>query len=274
MTAASRPRRTVRQKATGAARALAAPRVVVEAVFPEVDGGRFPAKRTAGEHVAVRAHVFADGHDAIGGVVCFRRTGERDWRETPVRATGNDEFIGGFEAEGPGMMEYTVEAWIDGFTTWRSDLQQRVNAGWDVSSELLAGAELLRAAAARATRPDSATLRFAAQRLGNTTVDLETRVQAALAEELAECAARWPDRSAATRYQTLELLVDHELSRRRRAAARPGRDGLRRALPAADPPNRRDQPQRTREPPPDGARRSRESVGYWLSRRRSHRGAP
>src|SRR5436190_14081598 len=38
-------------------------RVVIENVTPEVDEGRFPAKRTVGEAVVVEADVFADGHD-------------------------------------------------------------------------------------------------------------------------------------------------------------------------------------------------------------------
>ena len=36
-------------------------RVVIEGVEPEVDGGRFPIKRTVGEEVAVSADIFADG---------------------------------------------------------------------------------------------------------------------------------------------------------------------------------------------------------------------
>ena len=47
-------------------------RVIVEHVWPEIDGGRFPIKRTVGEHVTVSADVFADGHDLLAGVVKFR----------------------------------------------------------------------------------------------------------------------------------------------------------------------------------------------------------
>ena len=36
-------------------------RVVVESVSPQVDGGKFPAKSTMGDPVAVEADVFADG---------------------------------------------------------------------------------------------------------------------------------------------------------------------------------------------------------------------
>src|SRR5437773_7396820 len=47
-------------------------RVIVEHVWPEIDGGRFPIKRTVGEHVTVSADVFADGHDLVAGVVKYR----------------------------------------------------------------------------------------------------------------------------------------------------------------------------------------------------------
>ena len=40
-------------------------RVIVEAVSPQVDGGRFPAKRTKGDTVVVEANVFTDGHELV-----------------------------------------------------------------------------------------------------------------------------------------------------------------------------------------------------------------
>src|SRR5262245_64392543 len=43
----------------------AASRVVIENVRPEIDGGRFPIKRTIGERVHVTADIFADGHDVV-----------------------------------------------------------------------------------------------------------------------------------------------------------------------------------------------------------------
>ena len=47
-------------------------RVVVERIWPETDGGRFPIKRASGEQVTVSADVFADGHDVLSGVVKYR----------------------------------------------------------------------------------------------------------------------------------------------------------------------------------------------------------
>jgi len=48
-------------------------RVVVDSIRPEIDGGRFPIKRTVGETVQVEATIFADGHDVIAAVVRDRR---------------------------------------------------------------------------------------------------------------------------------------------------------------------------------------------------------
>jgi len=50
-------------------RAATTSRVVIEAVTPSVDSGRFPAKRLLGDCVVVEADVFADGHDAVAAQV-------------------------------------------------------------------------------------------------------------------------------------------------------------------------------------------------------------
>src|ERR1700733_8062409 len=40
-------------------------RVVIEGVYPEVDGGQFPIKRVAGESVVVEGDIFPDGQDLM-----------------------------------------------------------------------------------------------------------------------------------------------------------------------------------------------------------------
>ena len=50
-------------------------RIVIESVAPEVDGGRFPIKRTPGETVTVEADVFADGHDIVIAVAAVAGAG-------------------------------------------------------------------------------------------------------------------------------------------------------------------------------------------------------
>src|SRR5262245_52512375 len=72
-------------------------RVVIERVWPEIDAGRFPIKRTIGEQITVSADVFADGHEVLAGVVRYRHRGPQgsapqvnDWQEVPLVARNDD----------------------------------------------------------------------------------------------------------------------------------------------------------------------------------------
>jgi starch synthase (maltosyl-transferring) len=47
-------------------------RVIIEGVQPEIDGGRYPIKRTVGERVEVEADIFTDGHDVLSAVLLHR----------------------------------------------------------------------------------------------------------------------------------------------------------------------------------------------------------
>ncbi|HEX9367421.1 MAG TPA: alpha-1,4-glucan--maltose-1-phosphate maltosyltransferase [Vicinamibacterales bacterium] len=111
-------------------------RVVVEAVTPQVDEGRYPAKTTTGEDVVVEADVFADGHDVLAAVVLWRRRGAATWRETKMAPLGNDRWRASFRAEVElATYEFTVEGWVDRRATWQEGLDQKIAAGQDVSSE-------------------------------------------------------------------------------------------------------------------------------------------
>src|SRR3954469_13230192 len=132
-------------------------RVIVEGVQPEIDGGRFAIKRTPGESVVVTADIFADGHDLLAGVLKHRLvrkpdSGDHDaaepaWTDTPLAPLDNDSWTGSFVVEHVGRYEYTVEAWIDRFGSWLKALIAKAEAGQDVTSELLEGAELIQVAA-------------------------------------------------------------------------------------------------------------------------------
>ena len=51
---------------------IGAGRVIIEAVTPELDGGRHPIKVTVGDRVTVEADVFTDGHEKIACDVLWR----------------------------------------------------------------------------------------------------------------------------------------------------------------------------------------------------------
>jgi starch synthase (maltosyl-transferring) len=111
-------------------------RVIVEGVTPEVDEGRYPAKRTVGEEVVVEADVYADGHDVLAAMLLWRRRGEAAWHETPMAPLPNDRWRGSFTAAAVfATYEFTVEGWVDPRATWRYGLEKKIAAGQDVSSE-------------------------------------------------------------------------------------------------------------------------------------------
>jgi len=65
-------------------------RIVIEAVTPEVNGGRFPAKRVIGERMRVESDIFVDGQDALSGVLRYRKLGYSRWSEVPMEPLVND----------------------------------------------------------------------------------------------------------------------------------------------------------------------------------------
>jgi len=202
-------------------------RVVVEHVKPEIDAGRFPIKRTPGERVLVTAAIHADGHDVLAAALWFRHlepdaahsstppVGPFDaaggWREAVMMPLGNDEWSGSFAVGDLGGSEYTIEAWVDTFASWRRGLAAKVQAGQDVSSELLEGAALLRDAASRSSRADFLMERAA---ILESHLDPHDRQTAALDPLLADAASAAADRSRATWYdRVLRVLVDRERAR-------------------------------------------------------------
>lgn len=188
-------------------------RVVIESVVPQVDGGRFPIKRTLGEPVVVEADVFADGHDVLDGVVLYRQEDELEWREAALRPLVNDRWRGRFRVDAYGGYRYTVLAWIDHFASWRRDFGKRVEADQDLGIPLQIGSALVEAAAARARGDEAAHLVDWAGRLAGA-AGIDVRTAWALDESLLELMRRYADRSTATRYEVeLRVSVDRPLAR-------------------------------------------------------------
>ncbi len=199
----------------GQAPAIKAPsRVIIEAVRPNIDGGLFPIKRTVGEEVVVEADIYAEGHDTLMAVVKYRPEGGSEWSEAPMVAQPwNDRWTGRFTVEAEGRHEYTVEGWVDRFASWHKELGKKAEAGQDVSSELLEGAEHVLEGAKRASGADMAWLEGHAEILRRDG-DQAERVKAALHPELFAIMARYPDRSRGFTYEPhLGIIVERERAR-------------------------------------------------------------
>jgi starch synthase (maltosyl-transferring) len=188
-------------------------RVVITAVTPEVDGGRFPIKRTVGEKVVVEADIFTDGHDALSGLLLYRRDGESSWSEVSLRFLIDDRWRGEFRVTELGRCWYTIQAWVDHFETWRQQLLQKHRAGQKLTVDLLAGAALVEAAGRRASAPDDDALAQFARALRNRKGG-DGRIALLQEGELSSIMARYPDRRLATWYEReLLVVVDREKAR-------------------------------------------------------------
>jgi starch synthase (maltosyl-transferring) len=187
-------------------------RVVIEAVRPAVERGRFPVKRVVGDTVVVEADAFTDGHDQIACMLQHAYGNANAWLEVPMRALGNDTWRAAFTVHELGIHRFTVSAWIDAFASWRHGFARR-SAPADVEDALRDGADLVRAAAERAGGAASKSLLAIAAALEGSE-PLDVRRVRALSLELSELMAKYPDRELETRHDCeLEVLVERPLAR-------------------------------------------------------------
>jgi starch synthase (maltosyl-transferring) len=102
--------------------------VVVEAIEPCVDGGRFAAKSVTGEQAEVSADVFTHGHDLVRAWLRHRPAGARRWHAVAMTHLGNDRFIASFTVAKPTTCEVEVVGDLDRLAGWRRDARRRVEA--------------------------------------------------------------------------------------------------------------------------------------------------
>ena len=190
-----------RSTATGkldadAARRMAnSPRVAIEAVTPAVDDGHLPVKRLAGEVVTVEADVICDGHDKLGVVMQWRGPGSALRHEVRMRPLGNDRYRAEFPLAAIGAYDYTIQAWRDGFATYRDEIAKKSAAGIEIALELREGLALLARTVERAQGGTRTALQALQARLKD--ADDPTRLSSFLSPDVAELMAQADDRPRA-----------------------------------------------------------------------------
>ena len=202
-------------------------RVIVEEIQPQVDAGRYPAKRCLGDIVRVTAAVFGDGHDHVAGRVLYRHSSSKEWQSAPFSPLVNDLFEAEFPVDKLGTWYYTVEGWVDHFDTWVHDLGKRLAAQpdtkeptqqvgpQDIPLALRIGASHLDDVASRATGEDAATLATAASVLrALADANHPHYAENPITDDLLKIASRHPNPDLVTRYASeLPLWVDRERAR-------------------------------------------------------------
>jgi starch synthase (maltosyl-transferring) len=187
--------------------------IAIEEVTPSVDGGRYPAKRIAGDRCVVEADIFRDGHQVLRAAVKWRRKRDEVFDEAPMIEFNNDRWRGEFCPTDNARYVFTVEAWTDLFATWLADFSKKVQAAKPVASDVLEGIALVEKMVADARGADRDLLERALAQLRKTN-DGAIALAAISDVEISAAAGRVGQRFGVTRFEPLlELVVDRKKAR-------------------------------------------------------------
>jgi len=171
-------------------------RIVIERLYPELDGGRYAIKRVVGDKLEIWADIFRDGHDVLGAAILYQPEGASRWHSAPMRFFDNDRWIGTIELTENRRYRYTIEAWTDLFASWCDRMRRKRAAQQDLTLDLPEGRALVHAAEARS---------------GRTIAPPDAGIDALLAESVVAAMAECGPREDVTRFdRVLEIIVDRK----------------------------------------------------------------
>jgi starch synthase (maltosyl-transferring) len=210
-------------------------RVVIEAVSPEIEGSRFPAKRIVGDKMVVEADIFSDGHDVLSASLLYREADKKEWAEEPMRLLNNDRWQGTFFVEKPGHYLYTISAWVDEFKTWRNDFKKRLEAKQeDLDVYVQIGIDIVAVACRLVSGEGSRTLSNFLNTLKSGNAGQLRKQRLLMGEPLADAMDKYADHGLAVTYsKELSVIVEREKARfstwyemfPRSCSNKPGRHG-------------------------------------------------
>ena len=191
--------------------------VVIEAVSPSVDGGRYPIKAIVGDVMTIDATVFRHGHDRVRAAVRWYLPGSAAVHELPMTLVnpGLDLWRGELTLEQLGRHRFTVVAWTDVFASWVEEFRKRVIAAQpDVASEIAEGLSLVQRAIDRQQGTGRREVEVLLDDLRSASSDAVRLLDLASSERARELLARVTLGDDETRYEP-ELVVIADRTRAR-----------------------------------------------------------
>ncbi|KAB8169656.1 DUF3416 domain-containing protein [Streptomyces sp. 3MP-14] len=193
-------------------------RLKIEAIYPVLDGGEYPAKCVVGEHLPVSAVIWREGHETLAAHVTFTgplgHDAERRELTVPLRLAdpGEDRWEATVVPEETGLWTFRVTAWSAPWETWRHALRAKLDDGQPadrLGNELESGARLLeRMTDGMREAERVGVLRRAAERLRDATLPLPDRVALALSPDVTQLARLHPLRALTTESDAYPVWVD------------------------------------------------------------------
>lgn len=184
-------------------------RIIIENVSPQLDSGAYPIKRIVGQKVVVNADLFSDGHDVLQSCVKFKHENDKNWQEVRMTPLDNDVWVAEFKVENQGFYSYYVEGWVDYALNWQHGTERKIQDNQYVKSELLEGAEYVRAVQKLANDSEKEylnTLNY----LFTTESEYEHAIAEATSEELHEIFKKYPIRFLENQSLELKVYVDRK----------------------------------------------------------------
>ena len=182
-------------------------RIVIENVYPEIDGGRYPAKRVVGDHLDIWADIFSDGHDLLNAVVVCHPPGKKMPMTVALKHVDNDRWGGAITLNAVGTHRLTLMAWTDDFGSWRRDTRRKIDANQNVDLEMQEGRDFLDRLLTVKVTPEPTLLKTCRTLVKKK--DITTLNEHLLSEELRELYTQYGPRDDIVTYP-LNIAVDRK----------------------------------------------------------------
>ncbi|RAP36996.1 hypothetical protein B1207_06070 [Legionella quinlivanii] len=114
-------------------------RVFITRVNPSIDNGKYQVKRILNDIIIIDADIFTDGIDEIYAELVYKHESEDKWKRVKFSSPDNDCVTAKFLAKKLGIYHFTIEAWIDEFSTWKKRFVKKMQLKMDVANERAIG---------------------------------------------------------------------------------------------------------------------------------------
>ncbi len=184
-------------------------RIIIENVSPQLDCGANPIKRIVNQNINVTANVFSDGHDVIECCVKFKHEKDKKWQEVRMNSFVNDEWHASFKVEKQGFYDYFVEGWVDYALNWQHGIERKIQDNQHVNSELLEGAEYVKAVLKFGNDQEKEYLEKLAAYFTNES-DYDKAIEEATSSYLHQIFKKYPIRFLENKSLELKVYVDRK----------------------------------------------------------------
>ncbi|HEY0046391.1 MAG TPA: alpha-1,4-glucan--maltose-1-phosphate maltosyltransferase [Flavobacterium sp.] len=184
-------------------------RVIIQNVQPQLHDGKYDIKRITGQNVNVTADVFADGHDIIACSVMYKHEDDEAWFEERMKPLSNDEWTASFVVDKQGNYKFYVEGWVDYALNWQHGTERKLQDNQRVTSELLEGAEYIKAINELADPSESKYLTSIAELFADEN-QYDKAAAAAMSYDLKALFTKYPTRQLANRSVEYPVYVDRK----------------------------------------------------------------